>query len=263
MELTIKEIEERLKGDLSENDPFLKALEQDGRKGVQKLLSQWKKSQLQWKAERERLQKMLYFEQEAKATGAKWIAGVDEVGRGPLAGPVVAASVILPEDFFPFGANDSKKLTKKRREELYEYILKGAISVTIAVVGAEEIDRLNIYEATKKAMAETIQKHNPKPDYLLLDAMKLDIPIPQKSLIKGDSLSLSIASASIVAKVYRDRLMEEYGKQYPQYHFDKNMGYGTKEHLEALDKYGPCPIHRKSFAPVKDMMEPQLQFNLE
>lgn len=263
MTLTIKEIEEKLQGYNDDEDSFIKLLENDQRKGVQRLLAQWKKKQEEEQKEKQRLQEMTVFEQEARENGATYIAGIDEVGRGPLAGPVVAAAVILPDHFYPAGVDDSKKLSKKRREALYDLILEKALSVGIGVVEADEIDRLNIYEATKKAMLTAIHSLQRTPDYLLLDAMNLAIHLPQKSIIKGDRRSLTIACASIVAKVYRDRLMENFSKTYPQYHFEKNAGYATKEHLEALERYGPCPIHRKSFSPIKEMLAPQLQFQLE
>lgn len=258
MAYTIKQIEEKLQQITDENDSFIKECSLDERKGVQVLLEKWKKTKEKEKIERARFAEMTKYEQEARKQGFSLIAGIDEVGRGPLAGPIVASAVILPENIFIPGLNDSKKLSFKKREELYEQIYQSAISVGIGVVSPEEIDRLNIYEATKKAMLDALQQLTPFPDYLLIDAMELVTPIPQRSIIKGDANSMSIASASIIAKVYRDRLMLDYHKQYPQYRFDKNMGYGTKDHLEALEKYGPTPIHRKSFSPIKEMVEPNL-----
>jgi ribonuclease HII len=169
-----------------------------------------------------------------------------------LAGPVVAAAVILPENIFISGINDSKKLSSKKREQLYQEIKNEALAIGIGVVGADVIDEINIYQATKKAMNIAINQLSIFPDFLLIDAMKIDTPITQRSLIKGDSLSVSIASASIIAKVYRDRLMMEYSKKYPEYQFEKNAGYGTREHIQAIRKFGPTPIHRKTFAPIKE-----------
>lgn len=254
MKQTIKEIETTLRSISNDQDPFIKKCLLDERKGVQELINRWKKKQDLQKAENERLRKMMLYENEAQKQGFQFIAGIDEVGRGPLAGPVVAAAVILPNDAFLPGINDSKKLTAKRREELYKEIIEKAIAVGIGLISAEEIDKLNIYQATKKAMLAAIQQLNFLPDFLLIDAMKLDVPVSQQSLIKGDSSSISIASASIVAKVYRDRLMVEYSKKYPQYQFERNMGYGTRGHLQAIRTYGPTPIHRKSFSPIKEMI---------
>ena len=191
---------------------------------------------------------MKKYERELREQGLSYIAGVDEVGRGPLAGPVVAACVILPEDFFIPQINDSKKLSGKQRDELYDKIMEQAIDVGIGVVSSEEIDRMNILQATIKAMLKAVDSLKITPEFLLIDALEIPALIPQMKIIKGDAKSVSIACASIVAKVYRDRLMEQYSKEYPQYHFAKNAGYGTKEHLEALKKYGPCPLHRKSFS---------------
>ena len=179
--------------------------------------------------------------------GFSLIAGIDEVGRGPLAGPVVASAVILPETFYLPGLNDSKKISEAKRELFYETIMEEAIAVGTGIVHNEEIDEINIYEATKKAMITAVAQLSQQPDHLLIDAMKLDLPIPQLSIIKGDAKSVSIAAASIVAKVTRDRMMKEYAKEYPHYGFDKNMGYGTSAHLDALHAYGLTPWHRKKF----------------
>ncbi|MCU9612121.1 ribonuclease HII [Caldibacillus lycopersici] len=259
MNYTIKEVENRLEQITNMDDPFLLACMDDERKGVQSLISRWKKRQAQQNLEHIRLEKMKQYEKEARQQGFQLIAGIDEVGRGPLAGPVVAAAVILPEDIDLPGVNDSKKLSASKRELLYEQILEKAIAVGIGVVDSNDIDHLNIYQATKKAMHHAVNDLSVFPEYLLLDAMKIDAPLPQLSLIKGDALSISIASASIVAKVYRDRIMAEYGIQYPAYHLEKNMGYGTKEHLQALEQYGPTPIHRKSFSPIKEMVEMKIK----
>ncbi|OJG28286.1 ribonuclease HII [Enterococcus caccae] len=198
-------------------------------------------------------EEMQQFENSARAQGHRLIVGIDEVGRGPLAGPVVAAAVILPENFQLLGVNDSKKLSAKKRDELYDEIQNQAISIGIGMVDHNKIDEINIYQASKLAMGIALEDLCFIPDYLLIDAMKLDVKIPQESIIKGDARSVSIAAASIVAKVIRDRLMEDYGKMYPGYGFEKNAGYGTKEHLLGLQKQGICTIHRKTFAPIKDM----------
>ena len=177
------------------------------------------------------------------------------MGRGPLAGPVVVASVILPENFFIEKINDSKKLSEATREKIYDIIMENAIAVNRAIIDEKTIDRVNIYQAAMNGMYEAIYGLNPKPDAVLIDAMPLEsLDIYHQSIIKGDAKSASIAAASIVAKVERDRMMNEFDKIYPQYGFAKNKGYGTSEHLEALRKYGPCEIHRKSFEPIKSMM---------
>ncbi len=194
----------------------------------------------------------LDFEQQAIAEGYRYIAGVDEVGRGCLAGCVVAAAVILDlSKPIPVGLNDSKKLSAKRREILDIQVKENAVSYAIAQVEADEIDQINILESTKKAMRSAIEKLLPNADFLLIDAVKLkDVNLPQKSIIHGDALSASIAAASIIAKTYRDNLMQEMDKIYPEYGFARHVGYGTKAHFEALRKFGHCEIHRKSFRGV-------------
>ena len=196
---------------------------------------------------------MKEFETELYNNGINFIAGIDEVGRGPLVGPVVTAAVILPKDFYDERINDSKKLTEKKRELLYDVIMENALSVGIGMSSPEVIDEINILNATKKAMIEAINNLSVKPQHLLIDAVKLDIDIPQTSIIKGDAKSESIAAASIIAKVTRDRMMVELDKKYPMYDFKHNKGYGTKKHIEALYKYGPLKEHRKSFAPVSGL----------
>lgn len=229
----------------------------DIRIGVQKAIVQRKKAIQAEIDEDVRLETMLRYEKELYQKGYQAIAGIDEVGRGPLAGPVVTACVILPKDCKIRHLNDSKKIPKKHHEEIYEEVLARALGVGIGIVDNDTIDRVNIYEATKLGMLQAIEQMKgevTKPDYLLIDAMQLDTPIPQLSLIKGDANSLSIAAASIVAKVTRDRMMAEYAKKYPGYAFDKNVGYGTKDHLAGLKQYGVTPIHRKSFEPIKSML---------
>ncbi len=195
---------------------------------------------------------MLEFEQKLRLLGYQNIVGVDEVGRGCLFGPVVAACVILPENYNIEGINDSKKLSKKIREELYKKLVNETI-YSISIVSNEVIDEINILNASKKAMINAINEVNKqiKIDYVLIDAVKLDINIPSESIIKGDQKSASIAAASIIAKVYRDRLIEEYDKIYLYYDLASNKGYPTKKHLEGLEKYGITPLHRLSYEPVR------------
>jgi ribonuclease HII len=195
---------------------------------------------------------MKEFENELYNKGIKYIAGIDEVGRGPLVGPVVTAAVILPAEFYDERINDSKKLSEKKREILYDVIMKNAISVGIGMSSSEIIDEINILEATKKAMKEALNNLNIKPEHVLIDAVKLDIDIPSTSIIKGDAKSQSIAAASIIAKVTRDRMMYELDKKHPEYDFAHNKGYGTKKHIEAIKKYGILKEHRKSFAPCNE-----------
>jgi len=198
---------------------------------------------------------MDYFEKMYYRRGYQKIAGVDEVGRGPLAGPVVAAAVILPKDGIGPQLFDSKQISSKKREELYPSILKEALGVGVGIVGQEEIDRINIFQATLRAMVSAIENLPFPPDFLLIDGTQgLKFSIPQKSIVKGDRLSNSIAAASIVAKVTRDRMMEEYHRQYPQYDFARHKGYGTRQHRRAIEKFGICELHRKSFRGVKEYL---------
>ena len=250
--LTIGEIAERLKSQKNDDEQFIRIISNDERKGVQQLILKWKKQCAQENLAREKFEEMSKYEISVRKQGYQLIAGIDEVGRGPLAGPVVAAAVILSEDFLLLGIDDSKKLTEAKREEYYDQIMAQAIAVSIGSISPEEIDTINIYEATKKAMLAAVSGLNTAPDFLLIDAMKLDTPYPYEAIIKGDAKSISIAAASIIAKVTRDRLMREIGRVYPEYGFANNMGYGTKEHLLAIEKIGITPHHRKSFAPVKD-----------
>lgn len=250
--LTIGQIEERLKSLQEEDQHFIKELQADERKGVQQLLLKWQKQREQEKLLREKFIEMSQYERKLRQKGYQHIAGIDEVGRGPLAGPVVAAAVILPENFYLPGIDDSKKLTEQKREAYYELIISQAISYSVGSISPEEIDQINIYEATKKAMLASVAGLTTKPDFLLIDAMKLETPYPSEAIIKGDAKSISIAAASIIAKVTRDRLMKEIGQNYPEYGFESNMGYGTKEHLEAIETKGITPHHRKTFAPIKD-----------
>ena len=198
---------------------------------------------------------LLKYEKELYSQGIKFIAGVDEVGRGPLYGPVVAAAVILPKNYKLKGLNDSKKLSEKKRDAFYKIINKDAVSIGIGIINEDKIDEVNIYEATKLAMKEAISKLEVKPEHILIDAMPLDIEIPTTSIIKGDAKSESIAAASVIAKVTRDSMMYELDKKYPMYGFKNHKGYPTKKHIEAINEYGLIPGYRKSYAPIKDMVK--------
>lgn len=198
---------------------------------------------------------MKEFETELYNKGINFIAGIDEVGRGPLVGPVVTAAVILPKDFYDERINDSKKLTEKKRELLYDVIMENAISVGIGISSENVIDEINILNATKRAMLEAVNNLSIKPEHLLIDAVKLNTDIPQTSIIKGDAKSESIAAASIIAKVTRDRMMIELDKIHPEYDFKHNKGYGTKKHIEAIRKYGIIKEHRKTFAPCDEYVK--------
>ena len=198
---------------------------------------------------------MLEYENKLYDKGYKLICGIDEVGRGPLLGPVVTSAVILPVGYYNPEIKDSKKLSEKKREKLFDIITKDAISIGIGIVDEKKIDEINIYEATKVAMKMAIDNLSIKPDYVLIDAMKLDIDIPSNSIIKGDAKSESIAAASIIAKVTRDRMIDEIDKEYSMYDLKNNKGYGTKKHLEALKEYGPCKYHRYSYSPVSDSIK--------
>lgn len=196
----------------------------------------------------ERLKAMSTYETEAYGSGCRFVAGMDEAGRGPLAGPVVAACVILPEGCLIEGVNDSKKLCAAQRDKLFDIIIEKAVSFGVGIVDEKCVDEINILNATKLAMKKAVEQLKPRPDMLLIDAVRLeDVDIPQKPIIKGDALSISIASASIIAKVTRDRIIDEADSVYPLYGFRKHKGYGTAEHINAIKKYGLCPIHRISF----------------
>jgi len=254
MKRTIKEIETLLANDTISKEVY-DTLANDARKGVQTLLKRYERQQATKQKLMEKWHKMMEFEHSIYEKGLHYIAGVDEVGRGPLAGPVVASAVILPKDCMILGLNDSKAMSKEKRERLYTEIMEQAVAIGMGVVSPAEIDELNIYQATKKAMTLALFDLQTKPEYVFIDAMELAIPIPQQSIIKGDAKSVSIAAASIIAKVTRDRYMEKLAKEYPMYHFEKNMGYPTKEHLEGIEKYGIIEtVHRKSFNPIKEML---------
>ncbi|MBO5372623.1 MAG: ribonuclease HII [Lachnospiraceae bacterium] len=225
---------------------FIERYQKDTRAGVVKILEQAQKKIEKLEEEKQRTEKLKEYEKKYEALG--YVCGIDEVGRGPLAGPVVACAVILPKDCQILYINDSKKLSAKKREELYDVIMKEAVAVGIGMVSPQRIDEINILQATYEAMREAIQKLSVKPDILLNDAVTIpDVDIKQVPIIKGDAKSISIGAASIVAKVTRDRLMEEYDAILPEYGFAGNKGYGSAAHIEALKKYGPTPIHRRSF----------------
>jgi ribonuclease HII len=235
------------------DETLIDSLKKDERAGVRRLLEKWQKQQQKEQELLEKFTKMTLFERKLRSQGFKYIAGIDEVGRGPLAGPVVAAAVILPEDFYLPGVDDSKKLNEQKREEYFAKIQEEAIAIGVGVIEAAEIDAINILEASKKAMLQAVVEMPSTPDYLLIDAVSLETPYPSESLIKGDARSISIAAASIVAKVTRDSMMRKLDKVYPHYGFATNMGYGTAAHLAALKQYGAAPIHRTSFAPIRSI----------
>lgn len=249
--MTLKEIERTL-ATPPVSEAFLSACRSDPRKAAQRLVKRYERA----RAERSRVAALYAYEDAAAAEGCDIVAGVDEAGRGPLAGPVSVAAVILPRGLYLPKLNDSKKLSPKVREELFDEIQAKAIAVSSALIDAKTIDRINIYQATMNGMYESIFSLDPHPQKVLIDAVPLDrLPMPSESIIKGDAKSASIAAASIIAKVTRDRLMDAYDRQYPEYGFAHHKGYGTAEHLAALRKYGPCPIHRLSFEPIRSMYQ--------
>lgn len=252
--LKIREIEEMLFNDSQTDTSFIDLLKNDERKGVQQLLKKWHNQKIAEKNTYEKFIEMSNYEKKYWTQGYQHIAGIDEAGRGPLAGPVVAAAVILPPDFYLPGLDDSKKLTENKREQYFAAIQTEALDVGVGIIQAEEIDTINIFEAAKKAMLTALVGLTIKPDFLLIDALKLNAPYPQESIIKGDSKSISIAAASIIAKVTRDRIMKQIGEEYPQYGFSRHMGYGTKEHMKAIEEYGITSYHRKSFGPIKEAL---------
>ena len=253
--MKIKEIEQLLLGIEEVAQELIEEFSKDDRVGVQKLIQRY----YSIKQKEEELRKVFYekmkYENDLRQQGIRYIAGIDEVGRGPLAGPVVSAAVVLPEDFYLPGLTDSKKLSKEKRDYFYEIIKREALAYRVTYISVEVIDQINIYEATKSAMLTAITGLKIKPQHLLIDAMKLETDIPQTSIIKGDDNSITIAASSVIAKVERDRYMEELGRKYPQYGFERHMGYGTKEHLEALELYGPINEHRRTFSPVREILE--------
>ncbi|MDZ5711702.1 ribonuclease HII [Jeotgalibacillus haloalkalitolerans] len=250
--LKISQIKEMLTE--SPDEELINQLKSDDRKGVQKLLKSYQKKIEKDQMLAQQFKDMQAYEKAALLKGYSLIAGTDEAGRGPLAGPVVAAAVILPEGFYLAGLNDSKKLSEQKRELFFEEIMTSA-DVGVGIIEAAEIDRINILNASKQAMIKAIRQLKQQPEYVLADAVTLDIQIPQKSIIKGDAKSVSIAAASVIAKVTRDRLMKEAAEKYPGYDLEKNAGYGTKDHIEAIKKLGLTGEHRRSFEPVKSMFQ--------
>ena len=247
MEQKISEIKSILQAASDTELPaFINAYEKDVRPGVKELVEKALKRQAAYEKELSRTEKMKEYEK--KYASFSYICGIDEVGRGPLAGPVVAGAVILPKDCDILYLNDSKQLSEKKREELYALIMEKALATGLGVVPPERIDEINILQATYEAMRQAIGKLKHKPQLLLNDAVTIPgVSIKQVPIIKGDAKSISIAAASIIAKVTRDRMMVEYDRTYPQYGFASNKGYGAKAHIEAIKKFGPTPIHRRSF----------------
>lgn len=245
--LSLKEMKERLENtELSALPQVLGEWRADERSGVKKLLESWNKKYLRYREELTRLEKMREYERSYPQY--TYICGIDEAGRGPLAGPVVAGAVILPPDCEILYLNDSKQLSAKRREELYEEIKEKAIAWSVGIASPALIDDINILQANYAAIRDAVASLSVKPELLLNDAMKIPgIDLPQVSIIKGDAKSVSIAAASIMAKVTRDRIMCQYDELYPEYEFASNKGYGSASHIAAIKKYGPCPIHRRSF----------------
>jgi len=252
-DLSIMEIRAHLEKLDEVSSDLLESLQNDPRKGVQELARQYRARMEHQARLHAQWIELNRYEQMFRQQGKSLIVGIDEVGRGPLAGPVVAAAVALPEHFYLPGLNDSKKVPEHLREAYYEVIVRDALAIGIGVVEAARIDQINILEATKEAMRLAVTNTGLTPDVCLIDAVQLaDIPYEQLPIIGGDGKSASIAAASIVAKVTRDRMMKELAKQYPPYGFEKNAGYGTAEHLQALERYGPSPVHRLTFGGVKE-----------
>lgn len=257
-QMSIAELKEWLSVQQNVSQRALRELRQDGRVGVQRLLESWIRHQKAREAEAARMDLMWAHERHYAAEGYRVIAGLDEAGRGPLAGPVVAGAVVLGADVELPGLNDSKQLAAADRERLYGLIIEQAVAYGIGVVDVDYIDTYNILEATKEAMRRALGQLIVTPDLLLNDAVTVSgITIQQVPIIKGDSQSHSIAAASVLAKVTRDRLMTEYAKMFPDYGFDRHMGYSTAEHLKALEHFGPCKIHRQTFSPVSELL-PQI-----
>ncbi|MGV8906261.1 MAG: ribonuclease HII [Acetobacterium sp.] len=249
---TIKSLKEVIEGFHSDAYPeVIPILKSDSRIAVQKMAESLENKLVILANEQERIQKMKAMEKGYYQSGIKLIGGIDEVGRGPLAGPVVTCVVVLKPDSQILYVNDSKKLSKKTRENLCQQLLNEVLDYEIGIVDSETIDAINILNATKKAMADSVKALATQPDLLLLDAIHIETHIPQKAIIHGDSICYCIGAASIIAKVFRDNMMQLYHEEYPEYGFDHNMGYGTAGHIEAIRKHGLTPIHRRSF--VKNM----------
>ena len=255
-ELTLSQIKELLSDPNTDLVIMRQAMAEDHRAGVRQLYNRLLKAEKLREAEHRRLRELFWYEEELWSKGYINVAGVDEAGRGPLAGPVVAAAVILPGITYLNHLNDSKKLTADKRASLELQIKENALAWSIGIADVEEICQKNIHQAGLSAMQRAVTGLKRQPDYLLVDGFKIQrLSIPQLSLVKGDSLSASIAAASILAKVERDRIMDFYDRLYPQYGFARHKGYATPEHLHALKTYGPCPIHRVDFQPVKALIE--------
>uniref|UniRef100_UPI0030842E4F ribonuclease HII n=1 Tax=Desulforadius tongensis TaxID=1216062 RepID=UPI0030842E4F len=258
MNLTVAEIKEIVKNQLdneSVDEQLIKSLAEDPRVGVQKIYQYLQRRREKLKREYIRLQELFKYERELVCRGKQYIAGVDEAGRGPLAGPVVAAAVILPPEIKLYGLNDSKKLSADRRRQLAEEIKANALCWATGEASVEEICRLNIYRASMLAMKRAVDNLTTTPQHVLIDGINVPtIKIPQTRIVGGDGLSASIAAASIMAKTHRDKIMEQYHNRYPQYGFDKHKGYPTAEHLAKLRRYGPSAIHRTSFGPVAEVI---------
>ncbi|MCD8174337.1 MAG: ribonuclease HII [Phascolarctobacterium sp.] len=256
--MKINGIKELLNGNPTSDQ--LVAMEQDERTGVKKLLAVYRKRLEKEAVERERFDGMLRYERQYYAYGAKYIAGVDEAGRGPLAGPLVIAAVILPRDIFIECLNDSKQLSAKKREALYWEIVEKAIDISVNVVSVSNIDKLNIYKATQLGMEEVIAHLRTIPSVALIDAMPVRAKTAKTvSIVHGDALSASIAAASVIAKVTRDRIMEMLALLHPEYNFSGNKGYGSKDHMQAIKDHGATPWHRRSFEPVRGINLPAVE----
>lgn len=252
---TIKEIAQALSSAI-EPEQWMKDLEMDERAGVQRELARWNRNYDKRKLLQSLHDAKIAFDDRYKLFQSALLAGVDEAGRGPLAGPVVCAAVILPLDVSMLvGLDDSKRLSKCERERLARVIKSIAVSYSVHIQPAERIDLINIYAATRESMELAVGDLSTRPDIVLADAMSLKVDCPSESIIKGDAKSLAIAAASILAKTTRDNLMDELDADFPMYHFKKNAGYGTAKHLEALNTHGPCIHHRKTFEPVKSILE--------
>lgn len=252
--LSLKEIKEKLE-QAKGTESWITELEKDERVGARKLWTSWKRKQQLALLELQAHEEKVNFDRSYCSQDNDLVAGVDEAGRGPLAGPVVTAAVILPNYIKELvGLNDSKQLSRNKRDELAITIKKHAIAYSIHFQSVEKIDELNIYEATKQSMAEVVLNLKARPNVVLADAMKLPIDIETHSIIKGDAKSLAIAAASILAKTARDEYMDQLHKQFPMYLFNKHAGYGTKQHIEMIESYGPTPHHRKTFEPIKSIL---------
>lgn len=246
---SVNQIKQHLSSvDLDKIPEAIKIYLEDERISVKKLIEQYQKKYIKYQNELQRIKEISKYETELYQKGKNYIAGIDEVGRGPLAGPVMTCAVILPKDCNVLGINDSKKLSASQRENICIQLKKIAIDISISKVEADEIDKINILQSVYKSMKQSVNNLNTKPDIVLVDAVSIpDINVEQLSIVKGDAKSISIAAASIIAKVTRDKLMDEYSKKYPEYGFERNKGYGTKEHIDAIKEYGLCPIHRRTF----------------